>query len=144
MGLISWIYGTPSAADNAAANAKVLDLQTQLEAKYPANYGGEAGIQAYNAQQAADISKGDASTGAAAPDASIAGEFGAGLAQGATNVLKAPGWLVGIVGDAAGTALWSIVKNIPWWVWLGAAGYVFYSLGGMAFIRRELQKRGFE
>lgn len=56
--------------------------------------------------------------------------FQEGAAAGLQNVLNAPGQVVGAAGNASGTLLGGILKNIPWWVWLGAAVYFYVTLGG--------------
>jgi hypothetical protein len=66
--------------------------------------------------------------------------FEEGAKEGFDNVLAAPGKAVGFAGDSAGTLLGGILKNIPWWVWLGAAAYLFVSVGGLAIVRRRVSK----
>ena len=67
-----------------------------------------------------------------------------GLAEGAQegfqNVLKAPGKVVGFAGDSAGTLLGGILKNIPWWVYLGAVGVLFFYMGGAVLLRGSLKR----
>src|SRR5690242_584010 len=68
-----------------------------------------------------DIAAGNASTGDNNVVASVNSEAAAGAAEGLHNVLTAPGKVVGAVGGGASTLLWGILKNIPWWVWVGGA-----------------------
>jgi hypothetical protein len=67
--------------------------------------------------------------------------FVEGLQQGWQNVLNAPGNAIGAVGSNVGQVVWGILKNIPWWVYLGAlaAGFVYF--GGFALLARRFLKR---
>ena len=58
-----------------------------------------------------------------------------GAAEGLNNVLNAPGWLVGVVGEKTGQALWGVLKNIPWWVYLVGLGGIFVWMGGLSLLR---------
>jgi hypothetical protein len=74
-------------------------------------------------------------------DAGAAQGFKEGLQEGFNNVLSAPGKAVGFAGDSLGSALWGILKNIPWWLYIGAAAAVFLYFGGAALLARKLIKR---
>jgi len=63
---------------------------------------------------------------------------GEGAMEGLNNVLKFPGQVVGSVGDGLGTLLGGILKNVPWWAWLLAAGFLFFYLGGGILVRRKV------
>lgn len=73
-------------------------------------------------------------------DQAAADGFVEGAKEGLQNVLDAPGKVVGAVGDASSSMLWGIVKNIPWWVWVGGAVALFVWLGGLMLIRGKLAK----
>lgn len=73
-------------------------------------------------------------------NAAAAAGFVEGAQEGLNNVLQAPGKVVGAVGSGAGTLLWGVLKNIPWWVWLGGLGALFVWLGGLELIRGSLAK----
>jgi hypothetical protein len=60
--------------------------------------------------------------------------------EGVNNVLSAPGQVVGAVGSGASTLLWGIVKAIPWWVYLAAAGALFVWMGGLELLRGRFKK----
>jgi hypothetical protein len=74
-------------------------------------------------------------------DAAAAAGFAEGAQEGLNNVLNAPGKLVGAVGSGAGTVLWGIVKNIPWWVWAAGVAAVFVWMGGLELLGFELKGR---
>lgn len=61
-----------------------------------------------------------------------------GAAEGLQNVLDAPGQAVGLVGQGAGTLLGGVLKNIPWWVYVGAAAALFVWMGGLSLLRGRL------
>lgn len=88
----------------------------------------------------ADIAIGNASTGDNNVMGAIDAEAVVGLKEGLNNVLTAPGALVGGVGSGASTLLWGIVKNIPWWVWVAAAGALFVWMGGLSLLRGRLAR----
>jgi len=71
-------------------------------------------------------------------DAAAAAGFGEGLQVGWQNVLNAPGKLVGGVGSNLGQVLGGVLKNIPWWAWLVAAGALFVWMGGLTLLRGQL------
>lgn len=63
-----------------------------------------------------------------------------GAAEGWQNVLNAPGQAVGAVGGSLSTVLGGVLKNIPWWLWLVAAGALFVWMGGLSLLRGRLAK----
>ena len=63
-----------------------------------------------------------------------------GAAEGFNNVLNAPGRAVGAIGDTLGQTLGGILKNIPWWAYLGAAAALFFWMGGLALLRGRLAR----
>ena len=89
-------------------------------------------------QAVANIAAGNAATGAGDVVGSVTAEAQAGLQEGVQNVLTAPGKVVGAVGSGASTLLWGILKSIPWWVWLAAAGALFIWMGGLELLRGRL------
>jgi len=74
-------------------------------------------------------------------EAGAAEGFTEGLAEGWQNVLTAPGRAVGAVGGSAGTVLWGILKNIPWWAYLIGVIAAFFYLGGSLAMLRRLVRR---
>jgi hypothetical protein len=56
-------------------------------------------------------------------------------------LLRAPGTAVGLVGGAAGTVLGGILSNIPWWAWLGGAGYLAWRVGVFGGAARRIRER---
>jgi hypothetical protein len=134
--LVSWVSGEDTANEaagnaadvaNQAINQKLLEQGLLTQAQY------DSTVQ--------DFAQGNADTGTANPQAAITGEFDAGLAQGANNILSAPGKVVGAVGDASGSLLWGILKAIPWWVWIGGLVALFVWMGGLALLRGQLKGR---
>jgi hypothetical protein len=95
----------------------------------------------YVANAGADIAAGNASTGANDVVGAVDSDFAAGMQEGFQNVLQAPGKAVGAVGDAAGTLGWGILKNIPWWVWIGGAIALFIWMGGGELLAVSLRGR---
>lgn len=73
---------------------------------------------------------------------SIDGEFYTGLNEGWNNVLNAPGKAVGAIGDASGSLLGGVLKNIPWWAWVGGAIALFVWMGGLALLRGRFARLG--
>lgn len=73
-------------------------------------------------------------------DQAAAAGFVEGAKQGLNNVLDAPGNLVGGVGSGLSQVLGGVLKNIPWWVYLVAAGALFVWMGGLALIRGRLAR----
>lgn len=63
-----------------------------------------------------------------------------GAAEGLDNILDTPGKVVGTVGSWSGQLLWGVLKNIPWWAWIVAAGLAFWWLGGAVLLRGRLSK----
>jgi len=138
MGLWNWITtqatGVDPAAEQArsnaadAANAKLnqqlLDQGTWTQTQYD--------------QANADMAAGNASTGTDNVAGAINAEAAAGLQEGLNNVLTAPGKAVGAIGGGLTTALWGILKNIPWWVYLAAGVALFVWMGGLALLRGRL------
>ena len=67
--------------------------------------------------------------------------FKEGAAEGLNNVLNAPGKVVGAVGSSLSQAVWGVLKNIPWWVWLVGLGALFVWMGGLSLLRGRLARR---
>ena len=84
------------------------------------------------------MAAGNASTGTDNVAGAINAEAAAGLQEGLNNVLTAPGKAVGAIGGGLTTALWGILKNIPWWVYLAAGVALFVWMGGLALLRGRL------
>jgi hypothetical protein len=55
-------------------------------------------------------------------------------------VLAFPGEVVGAAGSGAGTLLGGILKNIPWWAWLAAAGALFVWMDGLSLLKGRFAK----
>jgi hypothetical protein len=92
-------------------------------------------------QSVQDYQTGNASTGTDNPQAAIGAAATEGVKEGANNVLTAPGKVVGGVGQGLSTLLGGILKNIPWWAWLVAAGALFVWMGGLELLRGRLAKK---
>lgn len=56
-------------------------------------------------------------------------------------LVRAPGTAIGLATKPAGEMLGSIFSNIPWWVWLGGAGYLAFSLGVFGGAARRIRER---
>ena len=97
--------------------------------------------QGYTALASQDIAAGDVTTGDNNVVASVDSEAAAGAAQGLNNVLTAPGKVVGAIGGGASTLLGGILKNIPWWIYLAAAGLLFVWMGGLELLKGRLARR---
>lgn len=67
-------------------------------------------------------------------------QFVQGAQEGLNNVLTAPGKLTGFLGDSLSTLFGGVLKNIPWWVYLVAAGALFIWMGGLELLRGRLAK----
>ena len=114
-------------AQTAALNQKLLEQGLWTQTQYD--------------QAQADIAAGNASTGAGDVVGSVTAEGQAGFEEAANNLLKVPGDAVGLVGGGLSQALWGIVKNIPWWVWIGGAAALFVWMGGLSLLRGRLAHR---
>ena len=70
--------------------------------------------------------------------------FVEGLKEGADNVLTAPGKLVSAATQAANEAATGVVygffKNLPWWIYFGAAVALFIWMGGLALLKGSFAK----
>jgi multidrug efflux pump subunit AcrA (membrane-fusion protein) len=140
MGLWNWVVtqatGVDPAAEQARSNAadagnaaidqQLLEQGTWTQAQYD--------------QAQADMAAGNLSTGVNDVAGSINQAAEQGLMEGVNNVLTAPGKAVGAVGSGASTLLGGILKNIPWWVYLGAAVALFIWMGGLSLLRGRLAK----
>ena len=140
MGLWNWMVtkatGVDPAAEQARSNAanavnSAIDQQLVDNGTWT-----QAQADAANANMAA----GDVSTGDNNVASSINQAAEQGLMEGVNNVLSAPGQVVGAVGSGASTLLWGIVKAIPWWVYLAAAGALFVWMGGLELLRGRFKK----
>jgi hypothetical protein len=119
---------------SATLDAQIQDANRRLESQgaVPAGYSDLA---------AQDIAQGNQSTGTDNVVASVNAEAAAGAAEGLNNVLTAPGRAVGLAGQGATTLLWSLLKNIPWWLYLAAGAALFVWMGGLSLLRGRLSKR---
>ncbi len=141
MGLWNWMVTQATGVDPAAEQARsdAADAANATINQQLVDQGTWTQAQADAAN--ADIATGNASTGDNNVMGAIDAAGQAGLAEGLNNILTAPGNLVGAVGSGASTMLWGIVKAIPWWVWLVAAGALFVWMGGLELLRGRLGKR---
>lgn len=73
-------------------------------------------------------------------DAAAWDGFKQGATDGLNNVLNFPGEVVGAAGQGSSQLLWGVLKNIPWWVYLVAAGALFVWMGGLALLRGRLSR----
>jgi hypothetical protein len=113
-------------AGNAAIDQQLLEQGTWTQTQYDAAM--------------ADTAAGNASTGDNDVTGAVTAEGEAGLQEGLNNILTAPGKALGAVTGGAGTLLWGIIKNIPWWVYLLGAGAIFVWMGGLELLRGRLAK----
>jgi hypothetical protein len=141
MGLWNWMVTQATGVDPAAEQARstAADVGTQAINQKLLEQGTWTQQQYDTAQ--ADMAAGNVSTGVNDVMGSINAEAEAGLMDGVNNVLTAPGKVVGAVGSGASTLLWGIVKAIPWWVWLAAAGALFVWMGGLELLGGKLKGR---
>lgn len=141
-----------------------LPSSAQTADEQQANY---ARLQQLNADRlaareaAGNISADRVASNQAAQSDSLASQdlaAGLGIVQGATEIVYDPGqwWsdtktgaaMAGEAADSAYKGLWSgltglvkkILGPIPWWVWLVAAGALFFWMGGAALLRGRLAK----
>jgi hypothetical protein len=134
MSFWSWLTGTtPQADQQAQLDYAKGQYDAALQARIDAGTITPAEVQ--SAQRFENSVQLEDTTAAAQQG------FQEGLQQGLDNVLNAPGKVVGAVGSGAGQLLWGVVKNIPWWVWLGAAGMLFVWMGGLELLRGRLARR---
>lgn len=66
--------------------------------------------------------------------------FREGAIAGLNNVLDAPGKVVDVAGQGLTQVIWGILKAIPWWAWLAAAGALFLWMGGLSLLRGRLAR----
>lgn len=133
MSLLSYLTGTE---DQASQDARLAQMKQNLDqARVRAlNDGVITEQQSQNLQDYAANTNNDS-------EAQAAGQgFVEGAKEGLNNVLDAPGKLVGGVGSGASQVLGGILKNIPWWVYVGAVVAAFFYLGGLAILKGRLAK----
>ena len=140
MGLWNWMLTQATGVDPAAEQARsdaadagnaVIDQQLVANGTW---------TQAQADAAAANMAAGNVSTGDNNVMGAINAEAEAGLKDGVNNVLNAPGKLLSGVTGGAGQLLWGIVKAIPWWLWLTAAGALFVWMGGLELLRGRFKK----
>lgn len=136
MSLLTWLESKATGVDLAAEQARGNAADAQLSA---------LNTQALNSghydQATYDLAVQDAAAGATGDVTAQVGEaFMEGASQGLQNVIQAPGKLVGAAGSLSGSVLWGIIKAIPWWVWVAAAGALFIWLGGLSMLRGRLAR----
>jgi len=150
MGLWTSFLSAVTGTDLEAEQARGDSLDAQLTTINNRDY--QPGGQVYNeiadtqgtaaADRAQQVVAQDLSTGGTGNvTASVGSEFNAGLNQGLNNVLDFPGKVVGAAGSGANQILLGILKNIPWWVYVGAAVGAFFYFGGFALVLRRFIKR---
>ena len=142
MGLWNWITtqatGVDLNAEQARSNAADADTAALNQRRLEAGLWTQSQYDQAQSNQAA----GNAETGAGSNVwGEVTAEAEAGLQEGLDNVLNAPGKIVGTVGSGLTQTLWGIVKNIPWWVWIGGGVALFVWMGGLALLRGRLAKR---
>lgn len=69
----------------------------------------------------------------------VLSEFGAGAVEGLGNAMDVPGKVVDFTGENLGRLLWGVLKGIPWWVWFVALVYLFWSIGGFVWLRKNVK-----
>lgn len=136
-GLDKLLLGTDLTAQQQLSN----QLDAKIQAANQALEDQGAVPAGYTQLAAQDIAAGNASTGADNVVASVNSEAAAGAAQGLNNVLTAPGKVVGAVGGGASTLLGGILKNIPWWVYLGGLAALFVWMGGLSLLKGRLARQ---
>ena len=136
---MSWYnpYGIfTGGVDLAAEQARGDQLDAKLQAINATDY--QRGL--WDATQYAQVQNNEQTGATGDVAAQVGSEFQAGLQDGLNNELSLPGKVVGAVSGGAGQLLWGILKNIPWWLWLGAAGALFVWMGGLALLWGRLAK----
>jgi len=142
-----WEYIT----GGAAANKQFEQLNAQNQADYAARYApGGASYNKIAATQGVQVADAAYQTvqsdysNAAAQESNYLDQLDQagteGAQSGLDNVTALPGKIVGGVTGIAGSTLWGVLKNIPWWVWLVALGFLFFYLGGGLALRSRGQK----
>jgi hypothetical protein len=126
--------------DLSAEQARTAELDAKIQAANQALEDQGYVPAGYTDLAAQDVAQGNASTGVDNVVASVNSEAAAGAAEGLNNVLTAPGKAVGLIGSGANTLLGGILKNIPWWVYLGGAVALFIWMGGLELLKGRLRR----
>ena len=140
MGLWTSFMSTVTGTDLAAEQQRSNETDARISALNQGQVDRGLWTQTQLDQANANIAAGNASTGAGNVTGSVTDEAKAGLSEGLDNVLSAPGKVVGAVGAGASTVLAGILKAIPWWTWLVAAGALFVWMGGLALLKGRLKR----
>ena len=136
MSLLTWIDSKLTGVDLAAEQQRGNQLDAQLQ-----NLNQQALATGHYDQATFDQAQADAVAGATGDvTQSVDVAFQQGLAEGAQNVLNAPGKLVGAAGSASSSLLSGILKNIPWWVYVAAFGALFIWMGGLSLLKGRLSR----
>jgi hypothetical protein len=131
-GLDKWLLGQDLNAEQARGNQYDQQLQ-QLNQQAL-----DSGLYS---QSVFDQAQANAEAGATGNFTDqVNADFISGAQDGLSGALQAPGKAVGFLGGSLGTALGGILKNIPWWVYLGAAAWLFVWLGGLELLRGRLKR----
>jgi hypothetical protein len=136
--LVSWLSGTE---DQSAQDAHLAEQQALFNQRL------QAREDAGTIDPTLDTQLHDYSNSLADDSENTA--YGQGFAEGAAegwnNVLNAPGKVVGAVGSGLSQTLWGVLKNIPWWIYLGGVLALFVWMGGVellsGYIGGKLGKR---
>lgn len=126
-----WIGANGMSQEELQAQSDALDAQRgQL------NQSTYARIQSQQGQAAADrwlgqVNANEAAASVGTVEEQINADFNAGLSDGYNNV-------TGAIRTGLNWPLKFIWDALPWWVWVGGAGALFWYLGGAVWIRRKL------
>ncbi|HEV2210087.1 MAG TPA: hypothetical protein VG167_15005 [Verrucomicrobiae bacterium] len=137
LGLDRLLLGTDLTAEQARSNQ--LDQQSAAVDQQLVDQGYWTQSQAD--QAATDQAQADAAAGTDNVVGAVDTAFQQGAVQGLQNVLALPGQAVGAVGSGASSVLGGILKNIPWWVYVGFVGFIFLWMGGLELLRGSLARR---
>jgi len=126
-----WIGANGMSQAELQAQSDALDAQRgQL------NQGTYARIESQQGQEAADrwldqVNQNEAASYYGTVEQQINSDFNEGASEGYDNV-------TGGIRSAINFPLRFIWDALPWWVWVGGAGALFWYLGGAVWIRRKV------
>jgi hypothetical protein len=139
MSLWTWIAGVPSESEMNAADTAALERYNAAVDRAVAD-GRMDSEDAQNRKNLMEQIDSQQQAVNATLDTEIQTGLKEGASQGLDNVLNFPGQVVDKVGQGLSQSLWGVLKNIPWWVYLGGLVALFIWMGGLSLLRGRLAK----